>query len=136
MTRAGLAHVDHCALEMDRILLDKRVARAINRENREKVRPKLRRQAIMRRFPDYQQSAGWTPPQNGRSNTARSRRNQIAKLIARDGDRCYYCGYGFETPAERTRDHVIPVSKGGRSVLSNQVLACKPCNIAKKDEIL
>lgn len=46
--------------------------------------------------------------------------------------RCYYC----TTPVSRnqaTMDHIVPLAQGGRSVKGNVVVACKPCNSAKRD---
>ncbi len=31
-----------------------------------------------------------------------------------------------------TLDHIIPVARGGRPVLTNYVAACKPCNCARR----
>ncbi len=45
--------------------------------------------------------------------------------------RCYYCGKKVK-PSELTMDHVIPLSRGGRSVRENLVPACKECNTKKK----
>jgi HNH endonuclease len=36
---------------------------------------------------------------------------------------------------EATRDHRVPLSKGGRNVLSNVQLACRDCNNEKSDSI-
>lgn len=44
---------------------------------------------------------------------------------------CHYCGRSVP-PKELTMDHVIPISRGGRSVKGNVVPACKPCNNKKK----
>ena len=33
-------------------------------------------------------------------------------------------------------DHVIPESKGGATSAENMVLACRPCNRAKKDKVI
>lgn len=32
-----------------------------------------------------------------------------------------------------TKDHVVPVSKGGLNVATNIVLACQSCNVCKGD---
>ncbi len=44
---------------------------------------------------------------------------------------CYYCGekVGFKN---LTMDHVIPLSRGGRSTKDNLVPCCKICNNKKK----
>ncbi len=44
---------------------------------------------------------------------------------------CYYCGRRFK-PSELTMDHVVPLIRGGRSIKSNLVPACKECNSKKK----
>ena len=53
---------------------------------------------------------------------------------------CHYCGGKFP-PSELTMDHVVPLSRGGRSTKGNIVPCCKNCNNGKKytmpvDEIL
>ena len=53
-----------------------------------------------------------------------------AALFARDHYLCLYCG--VDTPrAALTRDHVLPVSRGGRDVWENVVSACYHCNSRK-----
>lgn len=44
---------------------------------------------------------------------------------------CHYCG-AVVSPAELTLDHVVPVSRGGRSSKGNCVPSCKECNTRKK----
>lgn len=44
---------------------------------------------------------------------------------------CHYCGKKTP-PGELTLDHVIPVSRGGRSTRGNCVPCCKECNNSKK----
>jgi 5-methylcytosine-specific restriction endonuclease McrA len=51
-------------------------------------------------------------------------------VFLRDGYRCAYC----ETDVSRktaTLDHVLPVSKGGKTTFDNTVCACGPCNASK-----
>ena len=48
----------------------------------------------------------------------------------RDGGRCQYCGRPPDW-GRGTVDHVIPVSRGGRNVWDNVVLACSGCNRTK-----
>ena len=47
---------------------------------------------------------------------------------------CHYCGrrVGFKN---LTMDHVIPLSRGGRSTKGNLVPCCKECNTAKKSDL-
>jgi 5-methylcytosine-specific restriction protein A len=45
--------------------------------------------------------------------------------------KCYYCGK--EVPENKlTMDHLIPLIRGGKSVKSNIVPACKDCNHKKR----
>lgn len=52
---------------------------------------------------------------------------QIAALVIRDGTLCWLCN-AFMPKNDRTRDHVIPRSKGGSNKLSNLRLAHGFCN--------
>ena len=45
--------------------------------------------------------------------------------------RCYYCGKSF-SPRSLTMDHIVPLSRGGKSKKGNVVPACKDCNNKKK----
>jgi hypothetical protein len=51
-------------------------------------------------------------------------------LFRRDDHRCLYCGSQFSR-AELTRDHVLPISRGGTDQWENVVAACKRCNWLK-----
>lgn len=53
-----------------------------------------------------------------------------AALFSRDRHLCLYCGLHFHRQA-LTRDHVLPLSKGGRDTWVNVVSACVPCNVRK-----
>ena len=47
---------------------------------------------------------------------------------------CYYCSASVNAKTA-TMDHILPVSRGGRSVAGNVVAACKACNTAKRDHL-
>jgi len=51
-------------------------------------------------------------------------------VFLRDGYKCQYCGVGVNRRTA-TLDHLIPVSKGGKSVWENSVCACGSCNSHK-----
>lgn len=52
------------------------------------------------------------------------------ELFRRDGSLCMYCGGSFPE-RQLTRDHVKPISQGGRDRWNNVVAACKSCNTRK-----
>jgi hypothetical protein len=55
---------------------------------------------------------------------------KLRARVLRASNVCFYCG------ARATEvDHLIPISKGGRSEPGNCVSACKPCNSAKRDRL-
>ena len=56
-------------------------------------------------------------------------------LFGRDRGLYLYCGKGF-ADAELTRDHVLPISKGGDDVWENVVAACRRCNHYKGSRLL
>lgn len=51
-------------------------------------------------------------------------------IFLRDRNHCQYCGRRQPT-RELSIDHVIPLSRGGKSVWENVVCACLPCNSRK-----
>jgi len=57
----------------------------------------------------------YTPPLSNRT------------LFQRDDHLCMYCGNGFSY-RELSRDHVTPLSQGGRNDWTNVVTACTRCN--------
>jgi 5-methylcytosine-specific restriction endonuclease McrA len=57
-----------------------------------------------------------------------------ANVHLRDGGKCQYCGVAV-TGRESTLDHVMPVSKGGKTTWENCVTACGPCNSRKSDKL-
>ncbi len=59
-------------------------------------------------------------------------------LFARDHYRCQYCGRHRTELRGReflTRDHVIPLSRGGGNTWQNVVTACSPCNNRKGNRL-
>lgn len=57
-------------------------------------------------------------------------------VVRRAGSRCEYChapqrvvGYRLE------REHIVPLARGGVTVLDNLALACRGCNAAKAAQV-
>ncbi len=55
-------------------------------------------------------------------------------LFRRDQNTCLYCGNRFKE-VQLSRDHVHPLSRGGKDRWTNVVTACKRCN-ARKGSLL
>ena len=55
-------------------------------------------------------------------------------LFRRDKNICLYCGGEF-TVAGLSRDHVHPLSKGGKDIWTNVVTSCRRCNNRKADRL-
>jgi 5-methylcytosine-specific restriction endonuclease McrA len=51
-------------------------------------------------------------------------------IFLRDAYTCQYCGTTV-TEVSATLDHVLPVSKGGKTTWENSATACKSCNYKK-----
>jgi len=60
-------------------------------------------------------------------------------LFARYRYRCQYCGrtqIELKPRESLTRDHLIPLSRGGTNDWANVVTACSPCNLLKGNRLL
>jgi 5-methylcytosine-specific restriction endonuclease McrA len=90
---------------------------AMNRKGKNRVSPfaydlsDTEIQAEKRKARDLRQTQWW--------------RRKLARGI------CFYCRRSFDTK-DLTMDHVIPLSRGGKSTKGNVVPACKMCNNKKK----
>jgi 5-methylcytosine-specific restriction endonuclease McrA len=65
-----------------------------------------------------------------KSKARELRRTQWWKNRRASGQ-CHYCGRFFP-PRELTMDHLVPLSRGGRTTRANVVPCCKECNEQKK----
>ena len=55
-------------------------------------------------------------------------------LFRRDQNMCLYCGNHFDN-IKLSRDHVVPLSRGGEDAWTNVVTACKRCNARKGNRL-
>ena len=55
-------------------------------------------------------------------------------IMKRDGFHCVLCGRGAEDGVKLHVDHIIPVSKGGKTVPENLRTLCENCNLGKRDK--
>ena len=59
------------------------------------------------------------------------------QVLRRDDFTCQYCGRNVRDDGVKLEiDHIFPESKGGKTVFSNLITACKECNSGKSDCIL
>lgn len=60
-------------------------------------------------------------------------KNTIEQLIERSDGRCWYCGklFGPDRDDRPTKEHKLPLSRGGPDTLDNLVAACRGCNHRK-----
>ena len=56
-------------------------------------------------------------------------------ILEKHDYRCIYCGKKLIDSFDTTRDHVIPISKGGYNTKENVVPACRCCNSKKGNKI-
>ena len=71
--------------------------------------------------------------------TEKSKARELRKsnwwLRKKQNAECYYCSESI-IQTEVTMDHIIPLSRWGKSTKSNLVPACKNCNNLKKNKDL
>ena len=65
-----------------------------------------------------------------RNSEVRFSKNNV---YLRDTYQCLYCGTKVNN-STATMDHVVPLSKGGKTKWDNIVTACSPCNTRKEDK--
>lgn len=56
-------------------------------------------------------------------------------ILVRDGFRCKICGASAADGVKLHVDHILPVSKGGKTVESNLRTLCERCNLGKSNKI-
>lgn len=56
-------------------------------------------------------------------------------VLKRDGFRCQICGATAKDGYKLHVDHIMPVSKGGKTELSNLRTLCERCNMGKSDKL-
>lgn len=55
-------------------------------------------------------------------------------VLKRDNYSCQICGATAKDGAKLHVDHIIPVSKGGKTVMSNLQTLCEQCNVGKSNK--
>jgi 5-methylcytosine-specific restriction endonuclease McrA len=84
--------------------------------------------AEMRRIRETQLTAKFLREQERNRMNA----NVRYQVLSRDNSRCRRCGASSRTHGVVLHvDHIIPVSKGGKTVLNNLQTLCEACNLGK-----
>ena len=55
-------------------------------------------------------------------------------VLKRDNNRCRICGASAQEGAKLHVDHIIPVSKGGKTSMDNLQTLCDRCNLGKSNK--
>lgn len=100
-----------------------------------------RTEALKERMRRYYQTekgkaciARWNSKRRARSKDDDLTVEQWLEILDRQSHRCAGCSVSFsERPA--TRDHIVPVSRGGRLTAANTQALCKPCNSRKANRL-
>jgi 5-methylcytosine-specific restriction endonuclease McrA len=86
--------------------------------------------AEMRRIREHQSTAGFLRQQERNRMNA----NLRYQVLTRDNSRCQRCGASALTHGVTLHvDHIVPVSKGGKTVLGNLQTLCETCNLGKSN---
>lgn len=56
-------------------------------------------------------------------------------VLKRDNFQCQICGSSAQDGVKLHVDHIVPVSKGGKTILSNLRTLCDRCNMGKSDKL-
>ena len=52
-------------------------------------------------------------------------------ILKRDSFKCTICGATAQEGAKLHVDHIVPISKGGKTIKSNLRTLCSSCNLGK-----
>ena len=58
------------------------------------------------------------------------------QVLKRDNYTCQICGKQAKDGVQLEVDHIIPIAKGGKTVIDNLQTLCKQCNRGKRDSIM
>jgi len=154
MEKWYIEHKDYCAKRSKKYHQEHKEQIKENRkiyykENREQFLKyaKKNREENKEHFKKYLKS--YLKTENGKAAAQRGRTKRQARertiintltsqewldILKQYDYKCAYCGCKFDENNPPTRDHVIPISKGGDNTKENVVPACQSCNSKKRDK--
>lgn len=56
-------------------------------------------------------------------------------VLSRDNYKCCVCGVTAKEGAKLHVDHIVPIAKGGKTVIENLQTLCENCNLGKSDKL-
>ena len=130
-------HIPHvlfgiCGLIIVFMAVKVRRERARQEQRREQLRELEARHAKEAREQDWESYRHQMFMRQQRALMSDSLRYDILK---RDGYRCRICGATQADGVKLHVDHIIPVSKGGRTEPSNLQTLCERCNLGKSNKL-
>ncbi len=89
-------------------------------------------QDIIRTFSQIQDQESF----NSKKHEERSKMNDSLRydILKRDGFKCTICGATPQDGAKLHVDHIVPISKGGKTTRNNLRTLCSRCNLGKRDK--
>lgn len=80
--------------------------------------------------------ARWNAKRRSGSHDDDLTNNEWHRILETQNGRCALCFMEFGVQLAPTRDHIVPLSRGGRLTASNVQALCKPCNSRKHNHDL
>jgi len=122
-----------------------------NKDNEERIlkkrkeRYKNNKEEILKQSREYQKTEkGKATKQRAKYKRRTILKNVINTLTSEEwldilkeyNYKCVYCGCDFDEDNLPTRDHIIPLSRGGHNIKENIIPACRSCNSKKHNKII
>lgn len=75
-----------------------------------------------------------------KTDTVKKERNKLTAglrydILKRDGFKCQICGRTVDDGVKLHVDHIVPLSKGGKTIASNLRTLCQDCNLGKSNKL-